>query len=468
VTSFRSVAAAGTLPEACAEVARVLTTAGYDLPSVYLLSDGRLRCVEAIGYYQLVDGYPPGVGIIGGVVASGRPRLIPDVSQVPEFIAARPDIAAEACAPVVLDGEVVGAINVEATTSLPGDVLACLQDAAEALSCWLSAAGGMPPVPLAQRLARVAVELTSLTDVPQIEQRAARAAAELSGMPTAAVLQAGGSGWYVAAAHGPLADAVRRWSHEDIETIAGSVAAGTSSHVAGAAAPPASYEFLREAGAGVFTAHPMIVAGAVTGVLIAADNASEPAPRDAASAEREAVLELLAAQTAACLGAARAVQELRRLAVTDPLTDLPNAAAFARDLDAAAAAARSHRFQPQACLLLDVDEFKAINDSQGHLAGDDLLAALAGELRRELRAPDRLYRIGGDEFAAIVYVADPAAVGHVGGRLLVAARRTAATVSIGGALVGGDARSARGRADEALYAAKRAGRDRFDLSADQT
>ena len=65
--------------------------------SVYLLVGERLRCFAARGYFQVVDGFPRTTGVIGSVVASGMPVLIPDVRQREDFIAAVPNLRGEAC-----------------------------------------------------------------------------------------------------------------------------------------------------------------------------------------------------------------------------------------------------------------------------------------------------------------------------------------------------------------------------------
>lgn len=117
----------------------------------------------------------------------------------------------------------------------------------------------------------------------------------------------------------------------------------------------------------------------------------------------------------------------------------------------------------RACLLIDIDRFKAVNDTSGHQAGDRLLRAVAHELDSELRGDDQLYRIGGDEFAALLHTSDESEAALVAARMVRAARRTRATVSVGVAmLVPGDPSATRSHADRALYRAKGAGRDRHE------
>ena len=116
---------------------------------------------------------------------------------------------------------------------------------------------------------------------------------------------------------------------------------------------------------------------------------------------------------------------------------------------------------------IDIDSFKSINDTYGHQAGDRALVDLAQALSTALRTGDELYRIGGDEFAAILDVQrDDEAVG-VAERLVAAARTVRQTISVGVAvrLPGETSQDTLGRADAALYLAKRSGRDRVHLAA---
>jgi diguanylate cyclase (GGDEF)-like protein/PAS domain S-box-containing protein len=99
---------------------------------------------------------------------------------------------------------------------------------------------------------------------------------------------------------------------------------------------------------------------------------------------------------------------LTDLAQRDPLTGLWNRRRFEDDL--AAQLARCRRYDERAALLvLDLDGFKQLNDTLGHLAGDDVLRALAEALSRRLRASDSAARIGGDEFAVLLPNVDPEA-----------------------------------------------------------
>ncbi|MCX7889106.1 MAG: GGDEF domain-containing protein [Rhodobacteraceae bacterium] len=186
------------------------------------------------------------------------------------------------------------------------------------------------------------------------------------------------------------------------------------------------------------------------------------------SEAREALTGELLAMTARMRGR-RDVAET--LALTDPLTGLANRRAFMAALDRAVQAAG--RGQPFALLLVDLDRFKAVNDSFGHAAGDAVIAAAAAALRAETRGADLTARLGGDEFAAILRnVAQAEEAARVARRIIRAierpvdwrGERLCVSASIGIARAP-DALHGRpdqllAAADAALYAAKNAGRGR--------
>jgi diguanylate cyclase (GGDEF)-like protein len=93
------------------------------------------------------------------------------------------------------------------------------------------------------------------------------------------------------------------------------------------------------------------------------------------------------------IGEARRRHALRRLAVTDPLTGLANRSALRRRLDEAT--------QPVTLALVDLDDFKPVNDTYGHDTGDGVLRVVAGRLADSVRADDLVVRFGGDEFAVV-------------------------------------------------------------------
>lgn len=167
--------------------------------------------------------------------------------------------------------------------------------------------------------------------------------------------------------------------------------------------------------------------------------------------------------------------ELSQAAQTDPLTGIVNRRAFDVALDQRIADVAAGR-GVGVCAVLDLDFFKRVNDSHGHAAGDRVLCAFADVARRSLRAEDLIARLGGEEFALIIWNADLVEAQAICERL----RREIADLSVATGFgedvrftfSGGLApiRAGRSRqhilrhADEALYRAKNAGRNRLELS----
>jgi diguanylate cyclase (GGDEF)-like protein len=188
-------------------------------------------------------------------------------------------------------------------------------------------------------------------------------------------------------------------------------------------------------------------------------------------------LSRLATIAAVCLENAVNRERLRLTGLTDALTGLFNRRYLNQRLHEEVARALRHR-EPLACLFVDADHFKRINDIHGHAAGDRVLADLGRFLRQHLRSSDTATRYGGEEFALVLPQTDHANARQLAERIRagVAARPIQledgevirVTVSIGVASLPENpstnietaAAALLEDADAAVYAAKRAGRDR--------
>jgi diguanylate cyclase (GGDEF)-like protein len=189
---------------------------------------------------------------------------------------------------------------------------------------------------------------------------------------------------------------------------------------------------------------------------------------------RSALLQSRLQQTRSALEKANA--RLEELALQDGLTGIANRRCFDNRLDAEWA--RAHRSErPLALLLIDVDHFKRLNDSKGHVAGDDCLQSLASIVHGVLRRPgDLLARYGGDEFVALLPETDAAGAMCVASMMMEALAEqgwnlsvtgTPRTVSIGcscwDARHHATAEELLEAADKALYLAKQGGRNRAEF-----
>jgi len=164
-------------------------------------------------------------------------------------------------------------------------------------------------------------------------------------------------------------------------------------------------------------------------------------------------------------------EKLKELASLDQLTGLQNR----REFQAALTAEWERHLRygtGLALVLIDVDNFKAINDSHGHSGGDEVLTWISRILKSNVRTVDRCFRFGGDEFACLLADSDEAQAAHCGVRLvktlsdveipLSSGRHVIARVSAGGAGVSAEIQSPETlirAADTALYEAKRRGRN---------
>lgn len=178
------------------------------------------------------------------------------------------------------------------------------------------------------------------------------------------------------------------------------------------------------------------------------------------------------------LGVARDMTErkasearISQLAYFDVLTGLPNRLLL-EDRSAYALSAATRNQTPLAVLMLDLDNFKNVNESLGHSVGDVMLVEVAKRLRQATREEDTVARLGGDEFLLILPGSDPVAAAQVAGKLLevlsaacsASGHELVITPSIGIAMFpqdGAEFGTLFKRADIAMYRAKHAGRNQF-------
>jgi diguanylate cyclase (GGDEF)-like protein len=164
--------------------------------------------------------------------------------------------------------------------------------------------------------------------------------------------------------------------------------------------------------------------------------------------------------------------QARRLADEDGLTGLANYRAFWRALRTEVARAERHP-QPFGLIVLDLDNFKRVNDEHGHLSGDRVLRAVAGALRRTARAEEMVCRQGGDEFAVIAIEAGAAEAESLARRLIEAVEESssrealpgAVSASAGFAIFGQPARTAEALVEQAEAALRDAKHERVGRGA---
>jgi diguanylate cyclase (GGDEF)-like protein len=240
------------------------------------------------------------------------------------------------------------------------------------------------------------------------------------------------------------------------------------------AASPKVQEGLRAEGIQDAIAAPIVHAGNFKGAVLVADPVDE---LEGFRSDHVALVELLAAHAGAALEVDRLSEsftELRRLerelrhhALHDSLTGLANRVLFVERLKHALTR-RSEA--PLAVLFIDLDDFKSVNDTHGHAAGDQVLVRAATRLQRCLRPHDTAARLGGDEFGVLLEdVVDEAEAEHVADRIARALRdegsngHSGTRVSVGIAMAKPGVATSEEllrNADLAMYAAKDGGKDR--------
>ncbi len=436
--------------QACDAVADHLSRRGGLMPSLYLERDGLLRCQAQRGLWQVLDGMPASSGLTGRAFRTGRAVRLADAASAADYLEAIPGVAAELCVPLRVAGTSVGALNVESLSALSQADELEVERCARRLGAHLERLGtGRRPSALG-RMAQASYRLLGLGDPDDLRRQLVVQAAEVTGMCSAVLALDEGAGLQVVTATGPLAPAMLGLTHDELDTLAAVVAQVASCHSSGEATgrTVAGTERLRRGGARALAVTPVLRHGERLGVLVVAHDSTRRLGEEDAEA-----FELLAALAGGALDLADTMAELHDLAVLDPLTGLGNHRAFHDHVGALEVG--------DAVLLADIDRFKQVNDTFGHLVGDQTLRTVAAGLAAGVRAEDRAYRIGGDEFAIVIHRGASLDVAAMGDRLCRRATEALGRMGAGlsaGACVprpGEGPTSFLARADAALYDAKR-------------
>ncbi len=453
-----------TVNEACQAALDALARHADLMSAVLIRTRDQLRCVAASGTWQVYLSVGTGEGVVGRVYQTGETAVVTDVTEDPDYISLGPAVTVDICAPIFgKDSNTIGAFNVEFTTNVDvekwrtaiGSMAACI-------GMRISELGGPPAESRNEMLVRNGLTLTNAGSEPELARLSLKAAREVSDLETPVLVLATDdteSSFEVIVDETDLSPLAQRVRDLPVATLSEYV---TRSHLYGASYSigdpnvhnPKGFEALTNIGVRTVIAVPVGAYSPLGGMLLIVDErASRPLP------ETIALLSLLAAQAWSSRERIRTLAHLHERALSDPLTGLRHGGSFGERL---VTATPGHT----AVLAIDVDGFKNINDTYGHQAGDRALVALAQALTTALRVQDELFRIGGDEFAAILEVQRSGEAVYVAERLITAARAVGHTISIGVAVrrYGELSEETLRRADTALYLAKREGRDAVRLA----
>lgn len=371
---------------------------------------------------------PIGCGIVGRVARTGEYAYVPDVSTDPDFLDIGIEARSEVCYPVRVEGEIIAVLNVESVG--PQSLEQADVEIIGIIAKHLGIAVENERLLLAEREARRAVQaverisaiVSGALELEETLRLAAETLRETFGY--AFVVVATIEDRYVVprAAAGLALDRLSR-------VIVGDGPVGRAAMTAEAVRSeyPESGPDLLPTDLGISSRLivPIRYGQAVTGVLLVAGTDRRPlGDRDLE------ILKLFADHAAVALNNARQYEEIRRLAEIDPITETPNHRRFQEHL-----AETFERVQQTGgqltIMVIDLDEFKQINDRYGHLEGDRVLRQVARSLRSALRGDDLLARYAGDEFVVILEGASTADAAHIGERIVSAVKNAAIALEDG-------------------------------------
>jgi diguanylate cyclase (GGDEF)-like protein len=453
---------------------------GYTYVSIYLADGARLVLGAQRGYEQPIESFDGTAGVMGRVMRSHELAFVPDVNSDPDYISVFDEVTSEICAPLLIDGEFLGVLNIESLERLDRtdrDLVATLAGRIATV-----VALGRDRQALADRAA-ILRNLHEFTQVVSATLELDRLAATVvdaarqvvrADVVTLTVLDRESGRYQVRA----ITDADASMLGREVrpgEGLAGRAIRDRTVVIDGNFTTnqwPASYregaEPMTMLGAGVPLIRDGVVAGAISMVRKDLNDAFRPIEREA--------MELLAGHAALAVANAFLHADVEQLAIKDPLTDLYNRRYFDEAADRLIAS--WHRSEgpgrrPLSAILFDLDHFGDFNKRHGHQVGDLVLRTFAAILRNRFRTSDLVARFGGEEFIVVLEGADRQEAEKAADEVRTALKssglsnedgeRLAVTVSAGCTELAdplATRESMLRTADVALFMAKRAGRDR--------
>jgi diguanylate cyclase (GGDEF)-like protein len=458
----------------------LVTRFGYRYVSIYLWDGEVLRCGAQRNYVDPPATIPAGQGIVGRAAQARQLVYLPDVARDPEYVPADSAVQSEICAPLTVEDELLGVLNVESSDPLDRTDRDLVSMLAARIATVLALGRDRQALAEREELFRSLHEFSETVsaglDLDALAERITAAAQRVVPADLVAVtLLDRATGHYLIRANQPPAAHVVGSRIHPGEGLAGRAISERATVIDTGYRPDRYPRALRghagidaRVGAGVPLIRDGVVVGAIT--LGRTDPASLFRP-----IELEA-MRLVADHAALAIANAFLHSEVQELAIRDPLTGLHNRRYFDETIDRMIARWRRDRLgghHPLSVILFDLDHFGTFNRQHGHQVGDAVLRVFGEVLAARFRESDLVARIGGEEFVALlegatledaVRVAD--GVREALGLRSVTGEDGAAlgiTVSAGCATLD-DALPTREAlmraADVALFMAKRAGRDR--------
>ncbi|HET9615125.1 MAG TPA: sensor domain-containing diguanylate cyclase, partial [Candidatus Limnocylindrales bacterium] len=408
----RLLAATGPEPAALERIVSLLREdLGYDFVSVYLGNSSRMRLAVQRGYAAAIEEFDGTSGVLGRVMRTRELAFVPDIAADPDYRSADSSVRSEISAPLLVDNEVVGIVNVEARWNASLDLadVETVRLVAERLASALALAGERERLAaradLFRRLTSFAAAVNGTLDPDRLNEAiVGEVRSVLAADSVVLTVLDRPSGQYLLRAVAPSQPEYLGRVLAPGDGLAGR-AIRDRALVVDDRFDPARSAILRSggdlgppmAGAAVPLIRDDVVVGALT--LLRSDVRRPFAPD-----ELEA-LPIVAGLVALAITNTFLHAEVTELSVRDALTGLFNR----RYLDAtvgrleAGRQRRSRRDRERvAAIMFDLDHFGAMNKQHGHQTGDAILRAFADILRARFRGADLVARYGGEEFLAIL------------------------------------------------------------------